>query len=73
MTLGNQPYPGRINQEVLQYVTGGGRLDRPEKCPGKMLVFHPALCILVIISIFLVQISFDAIMLETLFFRAATL
>ena len=38
MTLGNQPYPGRINQEVLQYVTGGGRLDRPEKCPGRMLV-----------------------------------
>ena len=37
MTLGNQPYPGRINQEVLQYVTGGGRLDRPEKCPGRML------------------------------------
>lgn len=38
MTLGNQPYPGRINQEVLQYVTGGGRMDRPEKCPGRMLV-----------------------------------
>lgn len=38
MTLGNQPYPGRINQEVLQYVTGGGRLDRPEKCPGRMYV-----------------------------------
>ena len=38
MTLGNQPYPGRINQEVLQYVTGGGRLDRPERCPGRMLV-----------------------------------
>lgn len=50
MTLGNQPYPGRINQEVLQYVTGGGRLDRPEKCPGKMLVFHSILCILVMVS-----------------------
>ena len=36
MTLGNQPYPGRINQEVLQFVTGGGRLDRPDKCPSKM-------------------------------------
>lgn len=36
MTLGNQPYPGRINQEVLQFVTGGGRLDRPDKCPNKL-------------------------------------
>ena len=38
MTLGNIPYPGRVNQEVMLYVTEGGRLDRPEKCPGKMLV-----------------------------------
>ena len=36
MTLGNQPYPGQTNQEVLQFVTGGGRLDRPERCPGRM-------------------------------------
>ena len=36
MTLGNQPYPGRINQEVLQFVTAGGRLDRPDKCPSRM-------------------------------------
>jgi len=38
MTLGNQPYPGRTNQEVLQYVTGGGRLERPDKCPGR--IYH---------------------------------
>ena len=36
MTLGNQPYPGRTNQEVLQFVTGGGRLERPENCPGRL-------------------------------------
>ncbi len=41
MSLGNQPYPGRINQEVLQFVTGGGRLDKPEKCPSKMYNTHP--------------------------------
>ncbi|XP_064404176.1 proto-oncogene tyrosine-protein kinase ROS-like isoform X2 [Halichondria panicea] len=38
MSLGNQPYPGRINQEVLQFVTGGGRLEKPEKCPSK--IYH---------------------------------
>ena len=38
MTFGNQPYPGRINQEVLQFVTGGGRLDKPENCPGRLYV-----------------------------------
>eukprot|EP00731_Ephydatia_muelleri_P032297 Em0023g804a len=26
MTLGNQPYPGQTNQEVLHFVSGGGRL-----------------------------------------------
>lgn len=31
-TFGNQPYPGRNNQEVLQFVTGGGRLEKPENC-----------------------------------------
>ncbi len=36
VTLGNQPYPGQNNQEVLQFVTNGGRLDRPERCPGRM-------------------------------------
>ena len=38
MTFGNQPYPGRINQEVLQFVTGGGRLDKPENYPGRLYV-----------------------------------
>ena len=60
MTLGNQPYPGRINQEVLQYVTGGGRLDRPEKCPGRMLatffnVSHSLSIILFLYSYHLMQ------------------
>ena len=31
-TFGNQPYPGRNNQEVVQFITGGGRLDKPENC-----------------------------------------
>ena len=38
MTFGNQPYPGRINQEVFQFVMGGGRLDKPENCPGRLYV-----------------------------------
>ncbi|XP_022257171.1 proto-oncogene tyrosine-protein kinase ROS-like [Limulus polyphemus] len=36
MTLGQQPYPARTNLEVLYYVRGGGRLDRPEKCPREL-------------------------------------
>ncbi|KAL5457649.1 hypothetical protein EMCRGX_G034932 [Ephydatia muelleri] len=36
MTLGNQPYPGQTNQEVLHFVSGGGRLDKPERCPKKI-------------------------------------
>ena len=36
MALGSQPYPGRISQEVLEFVTAGGRLDRPDKCPSRM-------------------------------------
>ena len=38
MTFGNQPYPDRMNQEVLQFVPGGGRLDKPENCPGRLYV-----------------------------------
>ena len=70
MTLGNQPYPGRINQEVLQYVTGGGRLDRPEKCPGRMLAVVSYFFVILFCSLysFSVQLSFDAVVLETLFF-----
>ena len=36
MTFGNQPYPGRTNQEVLQFVTGDGRLDKPEDCSNRL-------------------------------------
>ena len=60
MTFGNLPYPGYINQEVLQYVTGGGRLDRPEKCPERMLVTfnisHSLLIILFLYSYHLMQL-----------------
>ena len=34
MSLGYMPYPGRGNQEVMQYVTNGGRLESPPGCPG---------------------------------------
>ncbi|XP_072018454.1 proto-oncogene tyrosine-protein kinase ROS-like [Amphiura filiformis] len=33
MTLGQQPYPARNNLDVLQFVTAGGRLSRPDNCP----------------------------------------
>ena len=36
MSFGNQPYPGQSNQDVLQFVTGGGRLPRPDNCPRRM-------------------------------------
>ena len=36
MTLGNQPYPGLTNQEVVSYVTEGNRLDRPNACPLRL-------------------------------------
>ena len=34
MSLGYMPYPGRGNQEVMQLVTNGGRLEPPLYCPG---------------------------------------
>ena len=34
MSLGYMPYPGRGNQEVMQLVTNGGRLEPPNYCPG---------------------------------------
>ncbi|KAM6202503.1 leukocyte tyrosine kinase receptor [Rhynchocyon petersi] len=33
-SLGYMPYPGRTNQEVLNFVVGGGRMDPPQGCPG---------------------------------------
>ncbi|XP_022710884.1 ALK tyrosine kinase receptor-like [Varroa jacobsoni] len=38
MSMGYMPYPGRGNQEVMQLVTSGGRLEPPVKCPGP--VYH---------------------------------
>ncbi|XP_028968065.1 leukocyte tyrosine kinase receptor [Galendromus occidentalis] len=38
MSMGYMPYPGRGNQEVMQMVTGGSRLEPPDKCPGP--VYH---------------------------------
>ena len=32
MTLGNQPYPGKDNVDVLHFVKSGGRLEPPEAC-----------------------------------------
>ncbi|XP_069317332.1 leukocyte tyrosine kinase receptor isoform X1 [Eulemur rufifrons] len=33
-SLGYMPYPGRTNQEVLDFVIAGGRMDPPRGCPG---------------------------------------
>ncbi|XP_008054599.1 leukocyte tyrosine kinase receptor [Carlito syrichta] len=34
LSLGYMPYPGRANQEVLDFVVAGGRMDPPRGCPG---------------------------------------
>ncbi|CAK1555335.1 unnamed protein product [Leptosia nina] len=33
LSLGQQPYPGRTNRQVLGYVRAGGTPDRPPNCP----------------------------------------
>lgn len=33
MSLGQQPYPGLSNINVMQHVQNGGRLDKPSNCP----------------------------------------
>ncbi|XP_039597405.1 leukocyte tyrosine kinase receptor isoform X1 [Polypterus senegalus] len=33
-SLGYMPYPCKTNQEVLEFVTSGGRMDPPKGCPG---------------------------------------
>ncbi|CAH1791155.1 unnamed protein product [Owenia fusiformis] len=33
-SLGYMPYPGRGNQEVMEFVTTGGRLEAPDNCPA---------------------------------------
>jgi hypothetical protein len=34
MSLGYMPYPGRGNQEVMEIVSSGGRLEPPPRCPS---------------------------------------
>uniref|UniRef100_A0AAQ6IGE1 receptor protein-tyrosine kinase n=1 Tax=Anabas testudineus TaxID=64144 RepID=A0AAQ6IGE1_ANATE len=34
ISLGYMPYPCKTNQEVLEFVTSGGRMDPPKGCPG---------------------------------------
>lgn len=36
LTLGQQPYPARNNLEVLNYVKGGGRLEKPDICSKRL-------------------------------------
>lgn len=38
-SLGYMPYPSRSNQEVLEFVTNGGRMDPPKNCPGPVWVY----------------------------------
>uniref|UniRef100_K7FUN0 receptor protein-tyrosine kinase n=1 Tax=Pelodiscus sinensis TaxID=13735 RepID=K7FUN0_PELSI len=33
-SLGYMPYPSKSNQEVLEFVTNGGRMNPPKNCPG---------------------------------------
>ncbi|XP_071080803.1 ALK tyrosine kinase receptor-like [Haliotis cracherodii] len=37
-SLGYMPYPGCSNEEVMHYVTVGGRLDAPDSCPSSVYV-----------------------------------
>ncbi|KAM6917254.1 tyrosine-protein kinase receptor [Lycodopsis pacificus] len=34
LSLGFMPYPCKTNQEVLEFVNSGGRMDPPKSCPG---------------------------------------
>ncbi|XP_009680007.2 proto-oncogene tyrosine-protein kinase ROS isoform X4 [Struthio camelus] len=36
LTLGQQPYPGFSNTEVLHHVQSGGRLESPNNCPDDL-------------------------------------
>ncbi|NXJ83328.1 ROS1 kinase, partial [Trogon melanurus] len=36
LTLGQKPYPGFSNAEVLHHVQSGGRLEPPNNCPGDL-------------------------------------
>lgn len=33
-SMGYMPYPGHTNQEVLDFIVTGNRMDPPRNCPG---------------------------------------
>ena len=37
-SLGRSPYPGIQNHEILEHISGGGRLKKPALCPDKLSV-----------------------------------
>ena len=39
MTLGQQPYSGMENKEVIEHIRKGGLLDIPSKCPNEMFIY----------------------------------
>ena len=39
VTLGNQPYIGMDNQQVISYIKSGGLLEMPSKCHSDLLDF----------------------------------
>jgi hypothetical protein len=39
-TMAEQPYQGMSNEEVLQYVIGGGIMDKPAGCPNRLYVVY---------------------------------
>jgi len=40
MTLGQQPYSGMENKEVIEHIRKGGLLSIPDKCPNEMFVYN---------------------------------
>ena len=37
-SLGYAPYPGRSNEQVMELVASGGRLEQPQGCPFPVYV-----------------------------------
>jgi len=35
-SLGRIPYPGKANEEVMEFVKNGGNLPKPDICPHDM-------------------------------------
>ncbi|VDN32948.1 unnamed protein product, partial [Cylicostephanus goldi] len=38
ITLGGSPYPLTPPEDMLQYLEGGGRMERPDNCPENLWV-----------------------------------